>query len=132
MKTLQEFIKESKHKRIDEATSRGQAELKIDLDSGEILELNGFLVYKSDGNMPNAEFDFKYNAIRNSKMQLTCKLTSGFFENKAYHKLFSKQIADIFEKFDDMEYILYSARNSDWKKIEKSLGQMGIKVEIPA
>lgn len=132
MKTLQEFITEDTQESINEATSRGKAELKVDLDSGEIQELNGFLVYKADGNMPNAEFDFKYNSSKDKKIQLTCKLSSGFFENKAYHNSFSKQIADIFEKFDDMEYIVYSARNSDWKKVEKTLQKLGIKVEVPA
>src|SRR5690554_6140172 len=122
MKTLQEFIKENKQERIDEATTNGK--IWIEVANGEIKSIDGTLVHKSDGNMPNIEF--KYILKGGGKLNVNYRLTSGYFEDKRYVKQFMKAFNDFIEANDPIENIIYTFKSGrDEKKLEAALRKLG-------
>lgn len=124
MKTLQEFIKESRQERIDEATTNGK--IWIEVANGEIKEIDGRLVHKTDGGMPNIEFKYTLKGTTGGKLNVDYSLSSGYFEDKRYVKLFMKTFNDLIEANDPIENIVYTFKSGrDEKKLEAAFRKLG-------
>lgn len=117
MKTFKDYVTD-----VESLTESIVGKASVEYDGKNVTNVEGKIVLRTEGGAPNIEAILSFSS---GKLNVMYNVSKGYFEDKRFAKKFMVDVKQLIDKIDDLETVLYTARNEG--AISKAFASIGVK-----